>query len=1354
MKTAEVYIPIDRRLALANGEELPERVSGSVLFADISGFTPMTEALVRQLGPRRGAEELTNQLNAVYDALIAEVHRYRGSVIGFAGDAITCWLDGDNGIRATACGLAMQQAMQQFASVTIPTGETMSLAMKAAVSTGPVRRFLVGNPTIQSIDVLAGATLERMATAEQLANKGEVILDPVTMQNIGYCASMKETRTDDNTGSTFAVVDSLSYMPHVEPWPGLPGTTSTPATVQGDAESGFGLSEEHVRPWLCRPIYQRVTDGMGQFLAEIRPAVPLFLRFTGIDYDYDQDACRKLNTFIQWVQSILERYEGFLIQLTVGDKGSYLYAAFGAPLAHDDDPIRAVATALELQSHPFDFISSVQIGITRGQMRTGAYGSTTRRTYGVLGDEVNLAARLMAKTDPGQIMVSQRIVDAASHSYAFKSLGVIQVKGKHEPIEVSLATGRKTAARSISSPVIDPLVGRDAELDHMRQVVDSVLAGQGHILRVEGSAGIGKSHLAAVFSMQATNRGVRAFLGSCQSVTQRIAYAPWVPIFRAFFALDAEPQEPESSDSSDDITAKHIAQVEAIFTQMNPNWSTRFPLLAELLDLPIPDNATTAAFEPRLRQEATLALAVDLLHAWSSINPLLLLIEDAHWIDESSNKLVTALSRSLANHPILLMLVHRPPLREAHEAKDPTPLFPDINMLPHHHYMNLGDLSPKAVRGLVSNRLKGHPSELALSLIQLHTQGNPFFIQELVDALREANNLYQLPDGTWSLSDTLINTLRNANCLIKDEKTGVWKLDPRAQLSSIEMGIPESVQGVVLSRIDRLPETHKLSLKVASVIGRVFVLNVLQQSHPAQVDVDELLNEFQVMETREFTYLEVPPPQTMYMFKHHITQEVAYSTLLETQRQELHLGVAQTIERILPDAVEQLAYHYSRSKDRQKTIEYIDKAAQKAQREFANETALHYYQQALTMEERWSWYKGQIEILHVLGRREEQKALLQKTESLPDASAFDIAYLWAQYHEATGQYPEALAAIQRALAINPDSTACHLLGASCAYLQGNLDDAAQWVQQGLAIAERQAHVPDQAQAYKWLGIVLADQGKLSEGIAAQERSVKLLEQMEHMAGLSTAYNSLGILYQDAGRWQESINCYMRSLQLCETIGDVAGMGRAALNLGLILIDQGNLDRADELCIYAIEKFERIGHNLYLGLVIANRGELMLKKGIPSEALRILLESIDILEGIQARIDQPEILCNAAEAALALDDIAQATDLANRSLQMAQELKLALREAIAQRMLAQIALRQQDLAAANTYLEHSSTALEQLGHQLQLGKTLYWKAKLAQASQKPDQATQWGRQAEQIFHDIDARYDLQLVGTLMDEVGVR
>ena len=268
------YVPMDRRHALARGETLPERTEGSALFADVSGFTPLTEALVRELGPQRGAEELTGFLNQVYDALINELHRWGGSAIAFAGDAVTCWFDGDDGVYATACAMGMQEAMGAFSAVETPKGTIIELSMKAAVAVGPARRFLVGDPESRVIEALAGATLERLAAAEHEANRGDVVLAPCAHSTLRDRVSVREIRVADD-GRRFCVIGGLTVDPQPPQLPEL--------AIEN-------LREDEVCKWLLPAVYRRLDRGLGNFLAEIRTTVPVFMRFSGIDYDEEEDA--------------------------------------------------------------------------------------------------------------------------------------------------------------------------------------------------------------------------------------------------------------------------------------------------------------------------------------------------------------------------------------------------------------------------------------------------------------------------------------------------------------------------------------------------------------------------------------------------------------------------------------------------------------------------------------------------------------------------------------------------------------------------------------------------------------------------------------------------------------------------------------------------------------------------------------------------------------------------------------------------------------------------------------------------------------------------------------------------------
>ena len=317
-ESPSVYIPMDRRHALAEGRDLPDRTWGTALLADISGFTPLTEALAHEMGQRRGSEEITRLLGCVYDAILSELHRYGGSAISFGGDAITCWFDSDQALTATAAGLAMQQAMQPFAS--------FGLAIKVAVTAGPARRLVVGEPRHLVLDALAGATIDTLACVEKHVLAGEVVLDEATASTLSDKLAIGLWREDPETGVQYAVVTGLTVPVSLAPWSPL---------------AEMELGEDLVRTWLLPAVYERLRNGQGEFLAELRPVAALFVSFTGIDYDADEDAGAKLDTFIRQVQTILAEHDGTLLQVMFGDKGSTLCAAFGAPVAHEDDAQRA-----------------------------------------------------------------------------------------------------------------------------------------------------------------------------------------------------------------------------------------------------------------------------------------------------------------------------------------------------------------------------------------------------------------------------------------------------------------------------------------------------------------------------------------------------------------------------------------------------------------------------------------------------------------------------------------------------------------------------------------------------------------------------------------------------------------------------------------------------------------------------------------------------------------------------------------------------------------------------------------------------------------------------------------------------
>jgi class 3 adenylate cyclase/tetratricopeptide (TPR) repeat protein len=892
------YIPIDRQHALACGEPLPDRSTGAVVLADVSGFTPLTEALVRELGQQRGAEEITRQLNQVYTALIAEVDRYHGSVVGFSGDAITCWFDGDDdGLRATTCAVQMQLAMEPFSRFTLPTGSTLALAMKAAVAIGSVRRFVVGDPNVQLIDVLAGATLDRLAATEHQARKGEVVLAAEAARRLRSRIAIGAWRTDA-AGEQFAVLEQLTSLADPQPWPAV------------------GLNadlDRQVQHWLLPPVYERESSGQGAFLAELRPAVALFVRFDGIDYDAD-DAWQKLDGYVRWVQGILNRYEGFLLQLTIGDKGSYLYAAFGAPLAHEDDAARAMAAAQILRALPrgLNFITTVQIGVSQGRMRVGPCGSSRQRTYGVMGDEVNVAARLMQVATHAQVIVTKRVADQAAQRFQFRPLGEVSVKGKQEPIPIFELVDRRGGALDIagqdrgSAPPL--VVGRADERSiltaHFWKLLSARTSG---LVLVSGEAGIGKTRLIDDLRAEACALNVTTLNGAGDAIERSTPYYAWRAVFNRCLRLDALP---------DDVDVRRQHALEALASDLETLRVA--PLLNAVLPLDLPDNDLTVQMTGQVRADNTHTLLTRLLQRLAANEPLLLLLEDAHWLDSASWALTLAVSRTV--QPLLMVISTRP-------LSGPPPAdYQQLLDTPNLARIDLDSMSAGEISHLICYRLgvKALPEQVD-RLIMQKAEGNPFFSEELAFALR----------------DTGLITVAEGEC----------RIAPHVDFRTI--AFPDTVQGVITSRIDRLAPPQQMTLKAASVVGRVFAYRILRDIHPIDSERLHLPEYLDTLQRLDLTALESLEPELSYLFKHALTQEVAYNLMLFAQRRELHRAVARWYERTFADDLTAhyslLAYHWQQAEDIHKAIEYMEKSGEQALRSGASREAITVFNRALEL---------------------------------------------------------------------------------------------------------------------------------------------------------------------------------------------------------------------------------------------------------------------------------------------------------------------------------------------------------------------------------------------------------------------
>ena len=1090
MELGNAYIPMDWRHAFATNSSLPEKQTGATLFSDISGFTPLTEAFAIELGPKRGGEELTIHLNRVYDGLIGVLHRYGGSVISFSGDAITCWFDQDlDGRRAVRCALEMQEAMLQFAEIKTHHGRIVNLGLKVAVAIGSVKRFIVGLPEYKLFDAMTGQTVEEMAAGEGVAERGDVVIDKKTFAALEQHLEISEWRKNDQTGGDFAIVQALSLDVQEQPWETL---------------EDIQFTQETLSRWLLPAVGRRISSNLGGFLTELRPAATLFMRFTGIDYENDNQAPDKLSTFVQQIERIMMRLDGSLLQLTIGDKGSYMYAAFGAPNAHENDVERAAMAALAIQKETgqFDYIDPVQIGISYGRMRTGAYGSSQRRTYGVLGDHVNLSARLMSKAPGGQIYISSNAHQKISRLFKWEQLPRMQVKGKSIMIDAFRLVGSKQreSIRLHEPEYSLPMVGRAEELAQISERIDLVLEGKGQIVGITAEAGMGKSRLTAEAIHIALEKGLEGYGGECQSFGTNNSYLVWENIWRNFFGLQEE-------QTIDGIVDQLTEQLTLINTSLIP----RIPLLGAALNLPIPDNELTASLDAKTKNSSLQGLLVDVLRHNALGGPIFLVLEDCHWLDDLSKELIEEIGKAIENTPILLLLVYRPP--DTHRIQ-----MAQVYELPYFTQINLSNFSKQEAEQLIQLKIdqffqgKEIPSRF-INLILQKASGNPFYLDEIIN-------------------------------LIQDHE-----IDPADENALLALDLPDTIYSLVLSRIDNLTESQKIAIRVASVIGRLFTAAMVWGIYPAQEVTSMVKDDLDRLSELELTPVEKPEPELTYLFKHIMTQEVAYESLPYKTRSILHGQIGSYVEFKFPNEIEQnldlLAFHFGLSEDEDKKKIYWKLAGDAASKTYANGAAINYYTQLLPLidgEERGSVLVSLGEVHELIGSRNEAESYYQEALTLAEGNGLDLLLAKSQI---------------------------------------------------------------------LLGTLRRKQGQLPEAAELLNRARKKSDEINDPPGLAKAFISLGTISAMQGNFDEAIALYDQSLEIGRTIGDDAEIGDVLINMAVVAEYQGSLPRAREYLQQALEHKRLDGGKMGVAKVLNNLGYVLNELKEYSRAAPFLEEAITI-----------------------------------------------------------------------------------------------------------------------------------------------
>lgn len=1113
------YLSADRVFSLLSKRPLPQQAHGSVLFADLAGFTHLTEVLRHRLGDRQGAETLFTLLENVYDALSLVIGHFSGHIICFSGDALTVWFPNDSGKIACTCAIQMLEHLQPF--------HEQGLSLKIGIAAGAVQRYTVGQAHLGLQDVLAGATVIRMARAEKYAQAGQIVVSAEALPPHYTVLHWYQEQS-------FACI-------------GPQNDIKQPTSLSLSAHPLPSLDDNHIKPWLLPSLYQHLLQGSSDFLTELRPCTALFMRFTGLDYDKNPKAAEILQDFTCAIQNILHHYHGALIQITFGDKGSYLYACFGAPISHENDFELALQSALQIQKLQTPF--QLQIGICSGVILSGFYGSKQRKTYGILGSTVNLAARLMENAPIGHVWVPH---DLAQNSPAFcwQNLSqAIHFKGQAKPILVSQLSGiqRKHQILNDSS-----MVGRDYELSQLLEYIQPLTQNQGVVISICGEAGMGKNILCQ--NLYPNFQNCKIYTAECYSYTQHNPYSVWNSLWYKIFDLRSE--------------FPILSQLES---KLPKRLHKRLPLLGSLLGVNIKDNLLTANIGPEIRKTLLGNLLLDCLRYLCNQSNLALVLDDIQWIDDTSIEILKRIANGIIDLPIALIIVHRPLQIDL-----------GIDHLKNYQQVYLNKLSRNDSHLLYNNILQAKNKILPKNIINQAldiSDGNPFYLNELINYLcsqpahKNHDKNIELPNSLHQLILSKTDELNSMELIILKVACIIGK--------SFH---PNELKGYYIE-FDSV-ENFEYYLSSLESKGFIHVCTEHNNTTGTTLDQDE-------------TYY-------TYSFNHSIIHEVIYESISFALRSQLHERFAAFLECSgFEQKLDILAYHYGRSKNTAKKCHYLWEAAEWARCHFMDTLAEQYYISLLTIEQKARVYFALGEVQARLGKLKEACISFRA----PLANIADPIVLskhltmLGNLETRLGHFDVANIHFQEALMLDFYSVEIYNGLSWLCHRQGKIDEALSYGHTALFYSEQSKNPLDRASSLRWIARIFFSQGELTRSKAFTEEAMVIYTQNDDLGNIIHCLNALAQNEIIQLNYEKASEVAMESLRISSDLGYHGGIALNNLTLGWLNYLRGDYILAEEYTHKSAEMYQQIGNDWETIITKINLGHIYSSLGNLPEAYR-------------------------------------------------------------------------------------------------------------------------------------------------------
>jgi class 3 adenylate cyclase/tetratricopeptide (TPR) repeat protein len=770
-----------------------------------------------------------------------------------------------------------------------------------------------------------------------------------------------------------------------------------PASAKFCLDCGEQVARESASPtpesYTPRHLAEKILTSKAALEGERKQVTVLFADLRGsmeLLADRDPEEARNLlDPVLERMMEAVHRYEGTVNQVM----GDGIMALFGAPLAHEDHAVRACYAALRMQEavkryadeifRSHGVLIQIRVGLNSGEVVVRVIGSDLHMDYTAVGQTTHLAARMEQLAAPGTVLLAPMTLQLAEGYVQVVARGPVRVKGLPEPIEVYEVVGPgavRSRLHAAAARGLTRFVGRDREVDQLRQALERAQAGHGQVVAVVGEPGVGKSRLYWEFTHSHRVQGWQTLESGSVSYGTTTAYLPIIGLLKAYFRIEARD---ETRTIREKVTGKVLS--------LDRGLEFTLSALLALLEVPVED-AAWGQLDPSQRRQRTLEAVRRLLVRESQVQPLLLLLEDLHWIDAETQALLESFVEGVATARLLLLVNYRPEYQHGWGSKS------------YYRQLRLDPLPAESADDLLTSVLGNDPSLDALKRTLIaRTEGNPLFLEESVRALVETKALVG--------------------------ERGAYQLAHAATAAQV----PTTVQAILAARIDRLSPEDKRLLQAAAVIGKDVPFALLLAV--AELDEEDLRHGLAHLQAAEFLYEARLFPDLEYTFKHALTHEVTYGGLLQERRRDLHARLVDAIEALRPERlgeqIERLAHHALRGEMWEKAVPYLRQAGLKAAGRSALPEARDWFEQALevlaalpespsTLEQ---GFEIRLELRPMLGQLGEYRRVLERlreAEAIAETLNDDrrrgrVCAVLTNAHSQLGELDEALVTGARAL---------------------------------------------------------------------------------------------------------------------------------------------------------------------------------------------------------------------------------------------------------------------------------------------------------------------------------------------------